>query len=148
MSTLAERLRELRKLHKLKQKDVADILGMTESGYGYYEQGRNKPSIESLQILAKKYDVTLEDLTGEKEIIVDTSPSLLTERDNSDIAKRMGRMKKDLIEGSSNGEALNFMGEPMSEEAIESLLEALEHAERIATLANKKYAPNKFKGNE
>lgn len=148
MSILAERLRELRRLHKLKQKDIADILGITESGYGYYEQGRNKPSIESLQILAKKYDVKLEDLTGETEISVEAPLPLLTVRDSRDIAKRMNKMKADLIEGSSDGEGLNFMGEPMSEEAIESLLEALEHAERIATLANKKYAPKKYREKE
>lgn len=54
-------------------------------------------------------------------------------------------MKKDLIEGSADGKGLSFMGEPISEEAIESLLEALEHAERIATLANKKYIPRKYR---
>lgn len=37
------------------------------------------------------------------------------------------------------------MGEPMSEDAKESLLEALEYAERQATRINKKYAPNKHK---
>ncbi|WP_285844422.1 helix-turn-helix domain-containing protein [Oceanobacillus profundus] len=72
----------------------------------------------------------------------------LTEKDEKDIAKRMKKMKKDLIEGNADGEGLNFMGEPMSEEAIESLVEALEHAERIATLANKKYTPKKFRDKE
>lgn len=147
MTILAERLRELRKLHKLKQKDVADLLGITESGYGYYEQDRNKPSIEALKILAKKYNVTLEDLTGEKEISVTLPPSL-TERDEKDMAKRIDIMKRDLIEGRADGQALLHKGEPMSEEAMESLLEALEMAERITTLANKKYAPKKYRDKE
>lgn len=148
MTILAERLRELRKLHKLKQKDVADLLGITESGYGYYEQDRNKPSIEALKILAKKYNVTLEDLTGEKEISVYSPPSSLNERDEKDMAKRMQKMKRDLIEGNADGEGLNYMGEPMSDEAIDSLLEAIEMAERIATLANKKFAPKKYRDKE
>ncbi|GLY10372.1 helix-turn-helix domain-containing protein [Pseudobacillus badius] len=70
---------------------------------------------------------------------------MLTEKDERDIAKRMNKIKKDLIEAKPDGDGLNFMGEPMSEEAIDSLLEALEHAERIATLANKKYTPKKYR---
>lgn len=65
----------------------------------------------------------------------------LTAKDEKDIAKRMEKMRNDLKEGKGDG--LNYMGEPMSEEAIETLLEALEHAERIATLTNKKYTPKK-----
>lgn len=78
----------------------------------------------------------------------DSSPlysAKLTEKDEKDIAKRMEKIKKDLIEGNADGDGLSFMGEPMSEEAVESLLEALEHAERIATLANKKYIPKKYR---
>ncbi|MFL1998540.1 helix-turn-helix transcriptional regulator [Lysinibacillus irui] len=77
---------------------------------------------------------------------VDSNPKL-TEKDERDIGKRMAKIRDDLIEGISddNKTALSFMGEPMSEEAIESLLEALEHAERLATLANKKYIPKKYR---
>lgn len=46
--------------------------------------------------------------------------------------------------GKSDGDGLNFMGEPLSPETIESLLEALEHAEHKATIANKKYTPKKY----
>ena len=67
MSILANRLREYRKKNKLTQKDVADYLGITESGYGYYEQDRNKPSLETLRKLAKKYNVSVAVLTGEEE---------------------------------------------------------------------------------
>ncbi|WP_176713686.1 helix-turn-helix domain-containing protein [Pseudobacillus wudalianchiensis] len=69
----------------------------------------------------------------------------LTEKDERDIAKRMKKMREDLTEAKADGDGLNYMGEPMSPEAIESLLEALEHAERIATLANKKYTPKKYR---
>ncbi|WP_445480430.1 helix-turn-helix domain-containing protein [Lysinibacillus irui] len=77
---------------------------------------------------------------------VNSNPKL-TEKDERDIGKRMAKIRADLIEGISDDDktALSFMGEPMSEEAIESLLEALEHAERLATLANKKYIPKKYR---
>lgn len=67
MSILSERLKKQRKLHKLTQKDVADFLGITESGYGYYEQDRNKPSLETLKKLSTKYGVSVAYLTGETD---------------------------------------------------------------------------------
>ncbi|MCU9614127.1 helix-turn-helix domain-containing protein [Caldibacillus lycopersici] len=82
MSILSERLRMLRKRNKLTQKNVADYLGMTESGYGYYEQGRNQPSVENLKKLAEKFGVTVSYLTGddeEKQISVGGKEIKLTE---------------------------------------------------------------------
>jgi transcriptional regulator with XRE-family HTH domain len=55
---MAERLRDLRQRHNLRQKDLADKLGITESAYGYYEQGRRSPSPDALHTLAEVYDVT------------------------------------------------------------------------------------------
>lgn len=67
MSIIADRLKNLRKQHKLTQKNVADYLSMTESGYGYYEQDRNKPSLETLKKLAEKYNVSVAYITGETD---------------------------------------------------------------------------------
>lgn len=55
---MAERLRDLRQRHNFRQKDLADKLGITESAYGYYEQGRRSPSPDALHTLAEVYDVT------------------------------------------------------------------------------------------
>lgn len=145
MSILSERLRYLRKKHKLTQKQVAEYLGITESGYGYYEQGRNQPSLETLSKLAAKFNVSVSYLTGETDDPNPVKNNLpeLTPKDERDIAKRMEKIKNDL----RNAEGLSFHGEPLSEEAIESLLEAIEHAERIATLTNKKYISKKYRKN-
>ncbi|UOQ95097.1 helix-turn-helix domain-containing protein [Halobacillus shinanisalinarum] len=64
MVDISERLKSLRKEHKLSQKQVSEILGISESGYGYYEQGRNEPSIEMIKKLADRYDVTTDYLLG------------------------------------------------------------------------------------
>lgn len=53
MASFSDRLRELRLKKNLKQKQVADALGISESAYGYYEQGRREPSQESLVKLAE-----------------------------------------------------------------------------------------------
>ena len=44
-----------------------------------------------------------------------------------------------------NTEALLFNGEPASEEAIQSILDAMEMGMALAKEKNKKYAPNKYK---
>lgn len=62
-------------------------------------------------------------------------------KDERDIAKRMAELQADLA--SSSG--LLFNGEPMSEEAKESLLEAMEFGIRLAKKNNKKYTPKKYR---
>lgn len=64
-----------------------------------------------------------------------------TEKDEKDIAKRMEKFKEDL----SKQDGLLFSGEPMSEEAIESLMEAMEYAFRQTQRINKKYTPKKYR---
>ncbi|MEQ6357740.1 helix-turn-helix transcriptional regulator [Lysinibacillus sp. M3] len=59
MSNVPQRLKELRKEASLTQADVAKFLNISESAYGYYEQGRNEISIGSIQKLAEKYDVSV-----------------------------------------------------------------------------------------
>jgi SOS-response transcriptional repressors (RecA-mediated autopeptidases) len=63
-SLLGQRLRMLRHERKWRQKDVADRLGITESAYGFYEQGRREPSNETLHKLAEIFDVTTDYLLG------------------------------------------------------------------------------------
>ena len=53
MATFADRLRELRQKKGLRQKDLAYSIGLSESAYGYYEQGRREPSQEALVKLAE-----------------------------------------------------------------------------------------------
>jgi transcriptional regulator with XRE-family HTH domain len=60
VSSFAQRLRALREKRNWRQKDVAEKLGITESAYGYYEQGRREPSNESLQQLAQIFNVTVD----------------------------------------------------------------------------------------
>lgn len=65
MAILKDRLRELRKANNYTQEDISRYLGITESAYGYYEQGRNEPSINTLKRLAKKYGVDISYIIGE-----------------------------------------------------------------------------------
>ena len=146
----AKRLKELRLKKKLSQQNMADFLGITRQGYAKYERTDStgsQPDLETLNKLANFFGVSIDYLVKGEDQANNSAKTELTEKDERDIAKRMEKLKKDLMEGA-NGEALTFRGEPMSPEAIESFLDAIEFAERQATRANKKYAPKKYRGKE
>lgn len=64
------KLKELRKIRKLKKKDVAFSLGISNSCYGGYEQGYREPDLDTLKKLCLFFDISadylldLEDYTG------------------------------------------------------------------------------------
>ncbi len=137
---IGDRIKLKRNEKRFKQTELAKLVNVSSQVISNWERGYTDPNHDDVARLADALGCSTDYLHGIKE-----KANKLTEKDERDIAARMKRMKQDLIEGNSDGEGLNFMGEPMSEEAIESLLEALEHAERIATLANKKFTPKKYR---
>ncbi len=62
--TVAESLKTIRKKYKMTQEDVAVFLGVSRSGYTYYETGKSEPSIEALKKLAAIYDITVDEIVG------------------------------------------------------------------------------------
>lgn len=63
-SILSKRLKLLRLENNMLQKDVAKKIGITESGYGFYEQGKRIPDSIMLIKLAALYNVTTDYLLG------------------------------------------------------------------------------------
>ncbi|WP_165445113.1 helix-turn-helix domain-containing protein [Gracilibacillus phocaeensis] len=63
-----ERLRYLRERQGIKQEEMAKKLNISTSAYGYYEQGRNEPSLDSIKTIAEIFDVSADYLLG----IIDT----------------------------------------------------------------------------
>lgn len=61
------RLRTLRTERKLTQDEVSRAMGITKAAYGYYETGRNLPSVEILLKLSKYYGVTTDYLLGQSD---------------------------------------------------------------------------------
>ena len=62
--TLTESLKRIRKQYKMTQEDVAKFLGISRSGYTYYETGKTVPSVDMLKKLAVMYDTTIDDVVG------------------------------------------------------------------------------------
>jgi transcriptional regulator with XRE-family HTH domain len=145
LTVLGERIKKLRKQRKITQEELGKKVNVTKVSISGYENGNRTPDTETLQKIADYFGVTTDYLLGrtdEKE----RSWNDLTEKDEKDIAKRMEELKKDLMEGADS-DGLNYLGEPLSKEAIESLLDALEYAERQTTRVNKKYTPKKYRKN-
>ena len=63
------RLRELRKNRGLRQKDIAETIGVSPQSYGYYENGVNKPDPEMLIKLADFFQCSTDYLLGREDDI-------------------------------------------------------------------------------
>lgn len=63
-----ERIREIREDHLLTQQKVADLLHIGQRTYSDYESGKTRIPIDSLIILAKHYNVSLDYISGASNI--------------------------------------------------------------------------------
>lgn len=59
-----ERIREIREDYSLTQQKVADLLHIGQRTYADYESGKTRIPVDSLLILAKHYDVSMDYITG------------------------------------------------------------------------------------
>lgn len=61
---MKETLKQLRKEKGMTQQDVAGLLGITKSAFGYYEQGKTVPDANGLIKLARIFDTTTDHILG------------------------------------------------------------------------------------
>jgi len=100
------------------------------------------PSPSTLQKIASAAhnDVTYNELmtacgysnNSENDLKYDSN-NILTDEDEKDIEKKIEQLKEDLL----NGDGYMLSGNPISKEAVESLIEALSSGIRQAKIANK-----------
>ena len=58
------RLKELRESRHMSQQELGDLVGLSKSSIGYYEQGKHQPDLNTLETLARFFDVTVDYLLG------------------------------------------------------------------------------------
>lgn len=63
-----QRIRNIREDHDLTQQKVAELLHVGQRTYADYESGKTRIPIDSLLILAKFYNVSLDYITGASDI--------------------------------------------------------------------------------
>ena len=64
---LAEGLKRARKQRGKTQRDMAELLKISERGYQCYELGEHEPPISKLLVLADYYGVSLDYLVGRSD---------------------------------------------------------------------------------
>lgn len=133
------RIKSLRKKENLTQKQLAEKIGVSQRMIGYYESEERFPPHDVLTKLADCFSVSADYLLGRS--VTGEPNEQVTPKDEKDIAKRMEEIKKDL----QGEDGLMFSGEPMSQEAVESLLDAMEYIVKQTKVINKKYVPKKYR---
>lgn len=63
-----ERIRELREDHSYTQQNIASILNVGQRTYSDYESGKTRIPIDSILILARYYDVSVDYITGASNV--------------------------------------------------------------------------------
>jgi transcriptional regulator with XRE-family HTH domain len=141
---LGQRLKQLRHEKGLLQRDIAKIVGVTDSAIGHYERGLRFPDPETLKKMAEFLDVSTDYLLGitdERKSNIHWHPTI-TRKDEKDIAKDLERIINDLAQA----DGLMFYNEPMSDEDRELIKDAIELGLRGAKRRNKeKYTPKKYR---
>lgn len=138
--TVGQRIKAIRKERKLTQVQLADKANLSRSYLADIERDRYNPSLSTLESVAGALGVQVSAIVGEENLIKE-GPAEYNAKEEKDIAKRMEEIRRDL----ENSDGLSFSGEPMSPEAIESLMEAMEHIVRQTQRINKKYTPKKYR---
>ena len=67
MANFSERLKELRKSNKVTQKQMSDLLEITERNYQRYEYGLVDPTASNMATLADYFNVSLDYLIGRSD---------------------------------------------------------------------------------
>lgn len=137
--SIGDRIKQKRKENRITQSELGHLVSVSSQVISNWERGYTHPNHDDVARLAEALDCSTEYLHGRK--LEQEKPQKLTEKDEKDIAKRMDQIRKDL----TSEDGLLFNGEPMSEEAVESFLEAMEYAVRQTQRINKKYIPKKYR---
>lgn len=123
-NVLSLRLKQMRLSKGWYQKEVAKKLEITESGYGFYEQGKRTPDSFMLNKIANLYGCSTDYLLGNTDL---QNPLSSTEKD---IAKEVDNILVKL--NKEDGYVLE--GKPLDEDTKELLKKSLKNSLEIALL--------------
>ncbi|MBC3517188.1 XRE family transcriptional regulator [Neobittarella massiliensis] len=139
MRTLYETLSSLCADRGIKPGKMCADLGFSRSTVSDLKMGRKKTlSSEYLAKISNYFGVSVDYLLGNE---TEKAPTL-TKKDERDIARQLETLSQSL----ESGEGLMFDGDPLSDEARESILQAMKLGLEAAKLRNKeKYTPKKYK---
>ncbi len=132
METLATRLKLLRKEKGITLEEMARDLNTTKVTLSRYENDTREPKSETLNSLSDYFNVSIDYLFGKTD---ERSP--ISKEGQIDVKKALEDIKSKL----ESSDALMFDGDYLNEDAVESLLSAME----IGLAMAKKKQENKSK---
>ncbi|WP_285046772.1 helix-turn-helix domain-containing protein [Lactococcus petauri] len=69
MTSISQNLIGLRRARNMERKEVCEALGLLPTSYARYETGLRVPDIELLGKFARYYNVTIDYLTGQTDLV-------------------------------------------------------------------------------
>ncbi len=134
---LPNRMRELRRLNKFSQEDIAIKLGISTSAYGFYEQGKTIPNAKTLEFLADLYGVTVDYLLGRN-----CDPRLKSDNE-IDLVSEFRDMRDKL---ESQAMRITIDREEVSEEVKKFILDQMQNTLVLTEIKVKgKFTPNNYR---
>ena len=133
---IGSRIKTKRKENRFTQIELAELVNVSSQVISNWERGYSDLSSDDVARLADALDCTTKYLLGKAPIPNDKKTDLPT-KNEKDIAKRLEDIKNEL----TSADHLIFLGEPMNDDAIESLIEGMNYLFRQTQRINKKYIP-------
>lgn len=135
----SKRLRYYLNKYEITQVELAKRLGVGTTSVYNWCNGIKTPRMDKVDAMCELFHCKRSDLMDEKS---SEDSSRLTPRDERDIEKILDQTKEQLL----SQEGLMFEGKPATQEAIDSILSAMQIGMELAKKKNKKkYTPKKYK---
>ena len=91
MATLGEKIKKLRNEKNLTQEELAEQIFVTRTAISKWEQDKGYPSIESLKMISKLFNVSMDQLLSEEEL-----NKIQTSNDSSETLEESSKLKINL----------------------------------------------------
>nr|WP_243182469.1 helix-turn-helix transcriptional regulator [Agathobaculum faecis] len=126
-------------MHGVSPSKAAQESGINKSTVTYWKNHtESKPTGQLAEKLCSYFNVSMSELYGDTQ--KETPP--LTAKDERDIARDLERIRQAL----ESEDTIMFDGDPMSDEARDSIMNAIELGLKAAKIKNKeKYTPKKYR---
>jgi transcriptional regulator with XRE-family HTH domain len=139
--SIGKRIKDLRKLNKLTQVELAKKSNISRSYLADIENDRYNASVDTLKAIANSLNVNLIDILEETTV---TNESNLNDKDNKSINRDLKILMDEFKDGTDGSAYYN--GQELDENDLELIESAMKIAlEQIKIKNKKKYTPNKYK---
>lgn len=139
--SIGKRIKNLRKLNKLTQVELAKKANISRSYLADIENDRYNASVDTLKAIANNLNVNLSDILEESNNLSEPD---LNEKDKKSITNDLKVLMEEFKAGTDGTAYYN--GQELGEEDLELIESAMRIAlEQIKIRNKEKYTPNKYK---